>query len=150
MLSLIFLEKTRILNNCRQMWIKLFKQAFVPMKVLETVARNDVLLVLQFLCPLSFKIRTFLRNCFDNYTVYLNSFDNPKNSLFSSISKDVTSHKVGSHLYYKLMHFYARASKHGRITPWAGKVFKTNKKVVFLIKYYLRVMQLILIFFWQF
>ena len=131
MLSLIFLEKTRILNNCRQMWIKLFKQAFVLRKVLETVARNDVLLVLQFLCPLSFKIRTFLRNCFDNYTVYLNSFDNPKNSLFSSISKDVTSHKVGSHLYYKLMHFILELQNMAESPLGLAKFLKLIKKWYF-------------------
>ena len=131
MLSLIFLEKTRILNNCRQMWIKLFKQAFVLRKVLETVARNDVLLDLQFLCPLSFKIRTFLRNCFDNYTVYLNSFDNPKNSLFSSISKDVTSHKVGSHLYYKLMHFILELQNMAESPLGLAKFLKLIKKWYF-------------------
>ena len=62
------------------MWKKLFKQAFVLKKVLETVATKNVLVVLQFLCPLSFKIRTYLRNYFENYTVHLNSFDSPKKS----------------------------------------------------------------------
>ena len=49
---------------------KYLSKLFVPKRIFRTVDKKQVLLVLPFLGPLSFEIRSRLQKCFKNYIPY--------------------------------------------------------------------------------
>ena len=118
---------------------------FVPKRIVHTVHKKQVLLVLPFLGPLSFEIRSRLQKCFKNYIPYCSlKVAYQSRSRISNLFnfKDVVNTKLSSHIVYKFMcscsnatyygqtqrHFFVRASEHLGITPLTGKFVKTPKK----------------------
>ena len=113
-----------------------------------TVDKKQVLLVLLFLVPLSFEIRSCLQKYFKNFIPYcllkVSSCLYQSRSRISNllIFKDVVNNTLSSHIVYKFMcnccnttyygqtqrHFFVRASEHLGITPLTSKVVKTPKK----------------------
>ena len=122
---------------------------FVPKRIIHTVDKKQVLLVLPLLGSLSFEIRFRLQKCFKNYIPYcsLNVIHQSKciiSKLFNF--KDVVNIKLSSHSVYKFMgsccnatyygqtqrDFFAIASEPLGITPLTSKFLKTpNKSVIF-------------------
>ena len=118
---------------------------FVSKRIVHTLHKKQVRLVLPFLDPLSFEIRSRLQKCFKNYIPYCSlkvvcQSRSRISNLFNF--KDVVNTKLSSHIVYKFMcsccnatyygqtqtHFFVRASEHLGITPLTGKVVKTPKK----------------------
>ena len=50
--------------------IKYLNKLFVPKRIIHTVEEKQVLLVLPFLCPLSYEVRSRLQKCLKNYIPY--------------------------------------------------------------------------------
>ena len=117
----------------------------IPKRIVHTVHKKQVLLVLPILGPLSFEIRSRLQKCFKNYIPYCSlkvvcQSRRRISNLFNF--KDVVNTKLSSHTVYKFMcscwnatyygqtqrHFFVRASEHLGITPLTGKFVKTPKK----------------------
>ena len=107
--------------------------------------KKQVRLVLPFLGPLSFKVRSCLQKCFKDYIPYCSlKIPHQSRSRISNLFnfKDFVNTKLSSHIVYKFMcsccnatyhgqtqrHFLVRASEHLGITPLTGKFVKTPKK----------------------
>ena len=118
---------------------------FVPKRMVHTVHKKQVLLVLPFLGPLSFGIRFCLQKCFNNYIPYcsLKVVYQSRSRISNLLNfKDVVNTKLSLHIVYKFMcsccnttyygqtqiHFFVRASEHLGITHLTGKFVKTPKK----------------------
>ena len=118
---------------------------FVPKRIIHTVDKKQVLLVLPFLGALSFVIRSRLQKYLKNYIPYcsLKVVYQSKSRISNLFHfKDVVNTKLSSHIIYKFMcsccnatyygktqrHFFVRASEHLDITPLTGKFVKTPKK----------------------
>ena len=118
---------------------------FVPKRIAHTVDKRQVLLVLPFLGPLSFEIRSRLQKYFKHYIPYCSlKVVYQSRSRISNLFnfKDVVNTKLSSHIVYKFMcscsnatyygqtqtHFFVRASEHLGITPLSGKFAQTPKK----------------------
>ena len=133
----------KVIDKC----IKTFlNKLFIPKKCVQTAEKKQVLIVLPFLGPLSFEIRSRLQKCFKNYLPFcsLKVVYQSKNRLSSVFQfKDkITDSKLSSHLVYKFLcsccnatyygqtqrHIYVRACEHLAITPLTGKTVKTPKK----------------------
>ena len=124
---------------------KYLSKLFVPERMVHTVHKKQVLLVLPFLGPLSFGIRFCLQKCFNNYIPYcsLKVVYQSRSRISNLLNfKDVFNTKFSSHIVYKFMcsccnttyygqtrtHFFVRASEHLGITHLTGKFVKTPKK----------------------
>ena len=118
---------------------------FAPKKIVHTVHQKQVWLVLPFLGPLSFEIRSRLLKCFKNYILYssLKVVYQSRSRISNLVNfKDVVNTKLSSHIVYKFMcscynatcygqtqrHFFVRAAEHLGITALTGKFVKTPKK----------------------
>ena len=118
---------------------------FVPKRIVHIVHKKQVRLVLPFLGPLSFDIRSHLQKCFKNYIPYCSlKVAYQSRSRISNLFnfKDVVNTKLSSHIVYKFMfsccnatyygqtqrHFFVEASEHLGITPLTGKFVKMPKK----------------------
>ena len=118
---------------------------FVRKRIVHTVDKKQVLLVLPFLGPLSFEIRSCLQKCFTNCIPYCSlKIVYQSRSRISNLFnfKDAVNTKWNSHIVYKFMcsccnvtycgqtqrHFFVRASEHLLITPVTGKFVKMPKK----------------------
>ena len=118
---------------------------FVPKRIVHTVHRKQVRLVLPFLGPLSFEIRSRLQKCFKNYILYcsLKVVYQSRSRISSLLNfKNVVNTKLSSHIVYNFMcsccnatyysqterYFFVGASEHLGITPLTGKFVKTPKK----------------------
>ena len=116
---------------------------FVSKRIIYTADKKQALLVLPFLGPLSFEIRSRLQKCFNNYIPYcsLKVIYQSKiriSNLFNF--KDFVNTKLSSHILYKCSYcnttyygqtqryFFVRASEHLGITPLTGKFVKMRKK----------------------
>ena len=130
------------------MYKKYLNKLLVPKRIIHTVDKKQVLLVLPFLGPLSFEIKSRLQKCL-NYIPYCSlkvvyQSKSRVSNLFHC--KDVVNTKLSSHIVYKFMcsccnaayygqtqrHFFVRASEHLVITPLTGKFYKTpNKSAIF-------------------
>ena len=122
---------------------KIFKQ--VVYTVVHTVNKKEVLLVLLFLGPLSFAIRSRLQKCFKNYSSYcsLKVVYQSRRRISSLLNfKDVVSTTLTSLIVYEFLcsccnktyygqaqrHLFVRASEHLGIIPLTGKFVKKLKK----------------------
>ena len=125
--------------------IKYLSKLFVPERIVHTVDKKQVLLVLPFLDPLLFEKRSCLQKCFKNYIPYCSlkvvcQSRSRISNLFNF--KDVVNTKLSTHIVYKFMcsccntiyyghaqrHFFVRASEYLGITPLTSKFVKTRKK----------------------
>ena len=52
------------------MYKKYLSKLFVPKRIIHTVHKKQILLVLTFPCPLSFEIRSRLQKCFKSYIAF--------------------------------------------------------------------------------
>ena len=124
---------------------KYLSKLFVPKRIIHTVDKKQVLLVLPFLGPLSFGIRSRLQKCLKNYIPYcsLKVVYQSKSRISNLLNfKDVVNTKLSSDILYKLLcsycnatyygqterHIFVRASEHLVITPLIGKFVKTPTK----------------------
>ena len=127
---------------------KYLSKLLVPKRIIHTVDKIQALLVLPFLGPLSFEIRSRLQKCLKNYIPYCSvKVVYQSKSRISNLFNfnDVVNTKLSSHIVYKFMcsccnanyygqtqrHFFVRASEHLGITPLTGKFVKTPKKSIF-------------------
>ena len=129
---------------------------FVTKRIIHTVHKKQVWLVLPFLGPLSFEIGSRLEKCFKNCIPYRSlKIAYQSRSRISNLFnfKDVVTTKLSSHIvvmcsccnalvmshimcsccnatYYDQtqIHFFVRAPEHLGITPLIGKFVKTPKK----------------------
>ena len=127
------------------MYKKYLSKFFVPKRIIHTVDKKQVLLVLPILGPLSCETRSRLQKCLKNYIPYCSS--NVVYQTKSGISNlfnfnDVVNTKLSSHTVYKFVcsccnatyydqtqrHFFVRASEYLGITPLTGKFVTTLKK----------------------
>ena len=132
---------------------------FVPKRIIHTVDKKQVLLVLPFLGPLSFEIRSCLQKCFKNYIPYCSlKVVYQSRSRISNLFnfKDAVNTKLSSHIVYKFMcsccngtyygqtqrHFFVRASEHLGIT--LVNLLKRLRNLLFLIISYSMVIKLVL------
>ena len=133
------------IDKCIQ---KYLSKLVVPKRIVHTVHKKQIRLVLPFLGPLSFEIRSCLQKCIKNYIPYCSlKVAYQSRSRISNLFnfKDVVNTKLSSHIVYKFMcscsnatyygqtqrHFFVRASEHLGITPLTSKVVKTPKKSIF-------------------
>ena len=124
---------------------KYLSKLFVPKRIVHTVDKKQVLLVLPFLGPLSFEIRSRLQECFKNCIPYcsLKVVYQSRSRIFNLFNfKDAVNIKLSSHIVYKFIcsccnatyygrtqrHFFVRVSERLGITPLTGKFIKTPKK----------------------
>ena len=85
---------------------KYISKLFVPKGIVHNVHKNQVLLVLPFLGPLSFEIRSRLQKCFKNYIPYCSlKVVYQSRSRISNLFnfKDVVNTKLSSHIVYKFI-----------------------------------------------
>ena len=118
---------------------------FVPKRIVHTVDKRQVLLVLPFLGPLSFEIRSRLQKYFNYYIPYCSlKVVYQSRSRISNLFnfKKVVNTKLSSYIVYKFMcscsnatyygqtqrHFFVRASEHLGITPLTVKFAQTSEK----------------------
>ena len=91
---------------------------FVSKKIVHTSEKKQVLIVLPFLGPLSFEIRSRLQKCLKSYIPYcsLKVVYQSKNRLFSvSQFKDkIADCKLSSHLVYTFLCSYWNATYYGQ------------------------------------
>ena len=121
---------------------------FVPKRIIHTVRKIKIRLVLPFLGPLSFAIRSCLQKCFENYIPYcsLKVVYQSRNRISNLLNfEDFVNTKVSSRTVYKFIgsycnttyygqtqrYFFLRASEHLGITPLTGKFVKMPKKSAF-------------------
>ena len=131
--------------TCRGFMPVTYKLGLVPKRIIHIVDKKQVLLVLPFIGPLSFEIRSRLQKCLKNYIPYCSiKVVYQSKSRISNLFhfKDVVNTKLSSHIVYKFMcsccnatyygqtqrHFFVRASEHLGISPLTGKFVKTPKK----------------------
>ena len=113
---------------------KYLNKLFVPKRIIHTVDKKQVLLVLPFLGPLSFEIRSPLQKCLKNNIPYcsLKVVYQSKSRISNLLHfKDVANTKLSCNATYygqTQRHFFVRASEHLGITPLTGKFVKTPKK----------------------
>ena len=117
---------------------------FAPKKIVHTVHQKQVWLVLPFLGPLSFEIRSRLQKCFKNYILYssLKVVYQSRSRISNLFNfKDVVNTKLSSHIVYKFMcsccnatyfgqtqrNFFVRACEYLGIAPLTGEFVKTPK-----------------------
>ena len=123
---------------------KYIKKLFVPKRIIHTVSIKHVLLVLPFLAPLPFAIRSRLQKCFKNYITYCSlhvvyQSESRVPNLFNF--KNVVNTKLSSQIFInlcviattqlimvKLKKNFVRTSEHLGITPLTGKFVKMPKK----------------------
>ena len=126
------------------MYKKIFKQVLCFSKDRSHCSQKQGRLVLPFVGPLSFEIRSRLQKCFKNYIPYCSlkvvcQSRSRISNLFSF--KESVNTKLSSHIIYKFMcsccnatygqtqrHFFVRACEDLAITPLTGKFVKTPKK----------------------
>ena len=118
---------------------------FVPKRIVHTVDKRQVVLVLPFLGPLPFEIRSRLQKYFKHCIPYCSlKVVYQSRSRISNLFnfKKVVNTKLSSHIVYKFMcsccnatyygqtqtHFFVRASEHLGITPLTGKFAQTSEK----------------------
>ena len=120
---------------------KYLSKLFVPKRIIHTVDKKQVLLVLPFLGTLSFEIRSRLQNCL-KITSFIHYYQSRGRILNFFNFKGVVNTKLSSHIVYKLMcsccsttyygqiqrYFFVRASEHLGITPLTSKFVKTPRK----------------------
>ena len=123
---------------------------FAPKKIVHSIHLKQVWLVLPFLGPLSFEIRSRLQKCFKNYILYssLKVVYQSRSRIPNLFNlKDVVNTKLSSHIVYKFMcsccnvtcygqiqrHFFVRAAEHLGITALTVKFVKTPKKSAYVI-----------------
>ena len=123
---------------------------FVPKRIIHTVDKKHVKLVLPFLGHLSFEIRSCLQKCFKNYIPHCTLkvvYQSKKRISNLFYCKNVANTKLGWHLFYQLMcrccnatyygqtqrQFLVRASEHLRITSLTINFGKTLKESAILI-----------------
>ena len=129
-------------------WIQNYlSKLFVPKRIIHTVGNKQVLLVLPFLSPLSFEIRSSLEKCFKNHIPFcsLKVVYQSKSRISSLFHfKDVINTRLSWHIVYRFIcrccnatyygqtqrQFLVRASEHLGFTPLTGKFVKTLKKSV--------------------
>ena len=140
---------------------------FVSKRIFHTVHEKQVRLVLPFLDPLSFEIRSRLQKCFKNYIPYcslqvLYQSRSRISNLFNF--KDIVNTKSSSHVVYKFMcsccnatyhgktqrHFFVRASEHLALHLWLVNLLKRPRNLLFLIICYWMVIKLVLTIFLYF
>ena len=73
--EIVLLKEVFIKNECPQFFMdkcikKYLNKFFVPKRIIHTVDKKEVLLVLPFLGPLSIEIRSRLQKCLKNYIPY--------------------------------------------------------------------------------
>ena len=152
--------------------IKYLSKLFVPERIVHTVDKKQVLLVLPFLDPLLFEKRSCLQKCFKNYIPYCSlKVVSQSRSRISNLFnfKDVVNTKLSTHIVYKFMcsccntiyyghaqrHFFVRASEYLGITPLTSKFVKTRKRICYFWSYvicYWKVIKLVLTifrYFWK-
>ena len=96
---------------------KYLSKLFVPKRIVHTVHKKQVLLVLPFLGPLSFEIRSRLQKCFKNYIPYCSlKVAYQSRSRISNLFnfKDVVNTKLSSHIVYKFMCSCCNATCYGQ------------------------------------
>ena len=130
------------IDKCIQ---KYLSKLVVPKRIVHTVHKKQIRLVLPFVGPLSFEIRSCLQKCIKNYIPYCSlKVAYQSRSRISNLFnfKDVVSTKLNSNIVCKFMcsccnatyygqtqrHFFVRASEHLGIMPLTGKFVKTPKK----------------------
>ena len=108
-------------NECPQFFIdKCIKtylsKLFVPKRIIYTIGKKHILLIF-FLCPLSFKITSQLQKCFKNYIPYcsLKVVCQTKSRMFNLLNfKDVVNTRLSSHIFYKFICSCCNANYHGQ------------------------------------
>ena len=81
------------------------KKLFVPKSIIHTVNKGQILLILPFLGPFSFEIRSCLQKCFKNYIPYcsLKMVYQFKNKIANAFNlKNVANTKLSSHNFINL------------------------------------------------
>ena len=116
---------------------------FFLKRIVHIVHKKQVRLVLPFLDPLSFEIRSRLQKCFKNYITYcsLKVAYQSRSRISNLFNFKHVNTKLSSHIVYKFMcsccnatygqtqrHFFVRASEHLGITHLTGKFVKTTRK----------------------
>ena len=128
---------------------KYLNKLFVPKRIIHTVDKKQVLLVLPFLGPLSFEIRSRLQKCLKNYIPYcsLKVVYQSKSKISDLFHfKDVVNTKLNSHIVYKFMCSYCNATYYGQ-TQRHFFVLKPPRNLLFLIICYWMVIKLVLTIF---
>ena len=103
------------------MYEKIFKQ--VPKRIVHTVDKKQIPLVLPFLGHLSFEIRSHLQKCFKNYIPYcsLKVVYQSKSRISNLFNfRNVVNTKLSSHIVYKFMCSCCNGTYYGQIQ---GHVF---------------------------
>ena len=123
---------------------------FVSKRIVHNVHKKQVRLVLPFLGPLSFEIRSRLQKCFKNYIPYCSlKVAYQSRSRISNLFnfKDVVNTKLSSHIVYKFIgsccnatycgqtqrHFFVRACEHLLLHLWLVNLLKRPRNLLFLI-----------------
>ena len=116
---------------------------FFLKRIVHIVHKKQVRLVLPFLDPLSFEIRSRLQKCFKNCITYcsLKVAYQSRSRISNLFNFKHVNTKLSSHIVYKFMcsccnatygqtqrHFFVRASEHLGITHLTGKFVKTPRK----------------------
>ena len=104
--EIVLLKEVFKKNEYPQLFIdkcikKYLNKLFVPKRIIHTVDKKQVLLVLPFLGPLSFQIRSRLQKCLKNYIPYCSlKVVYQSKSIISNLFhfKDVVNTKLSSHI----------------------------------------------------
>ena len=102
------------IDNCIK---KYLSNVFVPKRIVHTVDKKQVLLVLPFLRPLSFEFRSHLQRYFKNYMPYrsLKVVYQSRNRISNLFNfKDAVNTKLSSHIVYKFMCSCCNATCYGQ------------------------------------
>ena len=143
------------------MYKKYLSKLFVPKRIVHTVCKIKIRLVLPFLGSLSFAIRSRLQKCFENYIPYcsLKVVYQSRNRISNLLNfEDFVNTKLSSRTVYKFTYnycnttyygqtqryFFLRACEHLGITPLTGKFVKMPKKSVIFIICYWMIIKLVL------
>ena len=141
---------------------KYLSKLFVPKGIVHNVHKNQVLLVLPFLGPLSFEIRSRLQKCFKNYIPYCSlKVVYQSRSRISNLFnfKDVVNTKLSSHIVYKFMCSCCNATYYRQdislwellsiwvLHLWPVNLLKRPRNLLFLIICYWMVIKLVLTIF---
>ena len=96
---------------------KYLSKLFVPKRIVHSVHKKQVRLVLPFLGPLSFEIRSHLQKCFKNYIPYCSlKVAYQSRSRISNLFnfKDVVNTKLSSHIVDQFMCSFCNATYYGQ------------------------------------
>ena len=133
---------------------KYFCKLFILKRIVHTVHKKQVRLVLPFLGTLSFEIRSRLQKCFKNYIPYCSlrvvyQSRNRISNLFNF--KNVVNTTVSSHIMYKFMCSCCNTTFHGQtqdIFLWELlRILVLPRNLLFLIICYWMVIKLVLTIF---